>query len=99
MSWRNGSDARPQPVGDRRYDNEVDRVGHQAPGPDLAAGFHQGRFQEIETGLAILIAKENLLPVCPLDDMVRQTGDDDAGKAGRGLLTIAIVLIAVTVIP
>ena len=60
-------------------------VGHQAIGPHRNARLAAARGEEIAVERIIAVLEEHLLtPIAALRDMMRQTGHDDAGKAGHG---------------
>lgn len=61
--------------------------------PDLAAGFRQCGFRKIRIGSIIRVAKEHCFPPASLPgDMMRKTGNDDAGKTGGIFAPTSVVL-------
>ena len=74
----------PQAVRVAGHQDQMDMVGHQAPGPDLDAGGAAGAAEEIAIEHIVRIRKERLLAaVAPLGDMVRRIGNDDPGETGH----------------
>ncbi len=58
--------------------------GHHTPGPDRHASRPAGLSEQVATMLAVTLLEERpLATVAALGDMVRQTGNDDAGEAGH----------------
>jgi hypothetical protein len=63
----------------------MDVVGHQAIGPGLHPAPPGLLGQEVALPILVaLLEKDRLSPVTPLDDMVRQTENDDASETGHG---------------
>lgn len=78
-------DGPPQAVFVGRRDDQMDMVGHQAPGPDLAPGVPHGGAQHLDIGAVIIIAeKHRLATIAPLGDMMGQTGNDNTRKSSHG---------------
>jgi hypothetical protein len=66
-----------------RHD-EVNRVGHEAPGPDLCARGLGGLADQVEIGSLVAVIEDDRLPViASLGDVVRQAWDNDARKSGH----------------
>jgi hypothetical protein len=81
MATMHGGQRPPQPVRVERHQHEMHMVGHQAPGPHLDVGLAAVLRQEIAVERIILPAEEGArAAVAALRDMVRDTGDDDAGE-------------------
>ena len=73
-----------QPVGVGRHQDQVHVVRHQAPGPHLDAGGTAMLGEQVAIKRIVVIAEEGArAAVATLGDVVRVTGDDDAGKAGH----------------
>jgi hypothetical protein len=70
-----------QPVGVRRHQDQMDVVGHQAPRPDCDIGGAAVLGQEVTVERVVGVGKENAgAAVATLGDMMRVTGNDDAGN-------------------
>jgi hypothetical protein len=75
---------RPQTVLVAGRHDEVNRVRHEAPGPDLCARGLGGLADQVEIGSVVPVIEEDRLPViASLGDVVRQARDNDARKSGR----------------
>ena len=71
----------PEAVPVLRHEDQMDVIGHQAPGPDLDVG---SAAEEIAIERIVIATEERLLPaVAALGDMVRDTGNDDPGETGH----------------
>ena len=74
----------PQAVGIGRRQDQVNVVGHQAPGNAANALAPAGLGDQSAIGGVILLAKEYLLPpVAALGDVMRDVGNDDAGQTSH----------------
>ena len=74
----------PQPVGVGRHQDQMDMIGHQAPGPHLDTGGATMLRQEIAVELVIVIAEESACtPVSALRDKMGKSGDDEAGETSH----------------
>lgn len=79
-----GGERPGQPVGVGRHQDKMDMVGHEAPRPHLDIGGAAALGQEIAVERVIGVAEEHArAAVAALGDVVRMTGDDDAGEAGH----------------
>jgi len=87
----------PVGVGDRapeamlvgRDDDQMDVVGHQAIGPDFAAGTARSVGQEVAIQRIIGVFEERLLTaVAALGHVIGRAGDDDAREPGHASLQI-----------
>ena len=75
-----------QPVAIARRQNEMHVVGHQAPGPHGDIGGVAMLGEQIAVERIIVVAEESArAAVAALGDVVRMTGDNDAGEAGYGV--------------
>ena len=75
---------RPQTVLVAGRHDEVNRVRHEAPGPDLCARGLGGLADQVEIGSVVPVIEEDRLPViASLSDLVRQARDNDARKSGH----------------
>src|SRR3546814_13440759 len=73
----------PQAVLILRHQHDVDMIGHQAIGPDLATRPLRRIGQQTEIEFIIPILEEGApAPVAPLRHMVRDAGQDNARKTG-----------------
>jgi hypothetical protein len=73
-----------QPVGVGRHQDEMNVVGHQAPRPHRNVGLPAMLRQKIAVECVILVTEKGArAAVAAFGDMVRNAGDNDAGKAGR----------------
>ena len=73
-----------QPVGIGRHQDEVHVVRHQAPGPHLDAGSAAIFGEQVAIKRIVAVAEEGpRAAVAALRDVVRVTGDDDAGETGH----------------
>ena len=64
--------------------DEVNRIGHEAPGPDLCARGLGGLADQVEIGSVVPVIEEDRLPViASLGDVVRQAWDNHARKSGH----------------
>ncbi len=67
------------------YEDQMHMVGHQAPRPDCALRPFRGREHELFVCGVVVLTEEHLLtPVAALDDVLRQSRDDNTGDAGHG---------------
>ena len=75
-----------QSVGGRRFEDEVDVIGHQAPG-EAFYRVHSHRFGEhLDVAAAIAVRVENtLLAVAALDYVMSKARDDDPGGSGHSM--------------
>ena len=73
-----------QPVGIGRHQDEMHMVRHQAPGPhlDLGGAAIFGKQVAIQRIVAV-VEKGARAAIAALGDMVRMTGNDDAGETGH----------------
>jgi len=70
-----------QPVRIRRYEDQVNVVRHQAPRPELNPGSAAGRREQIAIEPVVVVAEKRPRPaVAALRHVVRQSGNDNAGK-------------------
>lgn len=75
---------RPQTVLVAGCPDEVNRVRHEAPGPDLCARGLGGLADQVEIGGVVAVIEEDRLPViASLSDVVRQAWDNDARQPGH----------------
>ena len=66
-----------QPVGSAGHQDQVDMVGHEAPGPDRRAGLQAVTAQEPEVGAIVVEREEDrLAAAAALGDMMRNARDD-----------------------
>ena len=73
-----------QAVGVGRHQNQMHMIGHQAPRPHLHAGRAAVLPEQIAVERVIGVAEERArAAVAALGDVVRVTGNDDAGEAGH----------------
>jgi hypothetical protein len=78
------ADGARQPVWPIGNEDQMDVVGHQALAPHRHAMFSAFHGQEIAIKLVIGVAEENrLAAIAALRDMMRQSGNDEAGDAGH----------------
>jgi hypothetical protein len=74
-----------QPVRVARYEDQMDMVRHQLPGPDRAPGRMARGREEIAIERVVSLAEEHPRPaVAALCHMMRQSGNDDAGETCHG---------------
>jgi hypothetical protein len=70
----------PQAVRIGRVDDEMDVIGHQHPSPDFHAGLAAMPAEEIAVKRVVGVAeKRPRSAIAALRDVVRQSGNDDAG--------------------
>ena len=75
---------RPQTVLVAGRHDEVNRVRHEAPSPDLCALGLGGLADQVEIGSLVAVIEEDRLPViASLGDVMRQAWDNDARKSGH----------------
>ena len=75
---------RPQTVLVAGRHDEVNRIGHEAPGPDLCDRGLGGLADQAEIGSLVPAIEEDRLPViASLGDVMRQAWDNDARKSGH----------------
>ena len=75
---------RPQTVLVAGHHDEVNRVRHEAPGPDLCAQGLGGLADQVEIGSLVAVIEEDRLPViASLGDVMRQAWDNDARQPGH----------------
>jgi hypothetical protein len=73
-----------QAVGVRRHQDQVHMVRHQTPRPHFHLGREAMGRKQVAIERVVVIAEERPRPpIATLGDMVRQTGNDDTGKAGH----------------
>jgi hypothetical protein len=69
-----------------RDKNQMHVIRHQAPAPDLDLGRIAMRGEQVAIESIVVVAEERPgPPVATLGDMVRETGNDDAGEASHAL--------------
>jgi hypothetical protein len=76
----------PQPIIVGRDQDQVHMVRHQTPRPDLDLRRAACRAKQIAIECIVIIVEKRPRPaIAALGDMMRQTGNDDAGKSGHAL--------------
>ena len=74
----------PEPLLVPWRQDQVDVIGHEAPGPDLDARPLRLFGQQVAIDLLIPVLEEDrLTPIAPLGHVVRKTRNDDAGEASH----------------
>src|SRR5712664_2039829 len=67
-----------------RDQDQMHVVRHQAPGPDFDLGRAAMAGEQVAVERIVVVTEERPgLPIATLGDMVRETGNDDTGKAGH----------------
>ena len=78
------AECRAQPVHVARHGKDVNVIGHQAIGPDFGPRFLGGGGKQRDVMRIVVVFEEHALTViAPLRDMVWNTGQDNARKAGH----------------
>ncbi len=74
----------PQPVRVGRRQDEMHRVRHPAPCPNLDAGGPAMLAEQVAIEGVVGVGEERArAAIAALGDVMRQAGDDDAGEAGH----------------
>jgi hypothetical protein len=76
------ADGPPQAVFRLRNRNQMNVIGHETVRPNLDSAFFAPIGHQFHVGQIILFAKKRLLPAIPtLDDMMRQTRNDESSQS------------------
>ena len=71
-----------QPVGVGRHHDQVNMIGHQAIGDDLAIGASRRIAQQVAIKLIVAILEKGpLAPIAALGNVIGNAGKDETGKA------------------